>query len=206
MIEGWLVVWCSTFQLKPRPATINGSLTHSWPHQSSKTHIFGQHIFKMLFYPPVNVSCLPVVAVDIIQPASLLDNLHSPGDIFPCGETVPPLVFLAIAGFDAAAVSPLLLPAGVVVGALLRLWASQDGAWRGQRGYSLISFLLIWRRALLTLAGEDKLLYQTCCQVKSQTLMKETFEWGNLQPLWLRGVRVALLLVTDKEDNLAVYQ
>lgn len=62
-----------------------------------------------------------VVAVDIIQPASLLDNLHSPGDIFPCGETVPPLVFLAIAGFDAAAVSPLLLPAGVVVGALLRL-------------------------------------------------------------------------------------
>ena len=78
--------------------------------------------------------CVPVVAVDVVQPAALLDDLDGAGDVLPCGEAVPPLVFLAIAGLDAAAVGALLLPAGVVVGALLRLRASQDGTWRGQRG------------------------------------------------------------------------
>lgn len=73
---------------------------------------------------------VPVVAVDVVQPAALLDDLYGPGDVLPRGEAVPPLVFLAIAGLDAAAVGALFLPAGVVVGALLRLRASQDGTWR----------------------------------------------------------------------------
>lgn len=89
----------------------------------------------MLFF---SASCVPVVAVDIVQPAALLDDLHGAGDVLPRGEAVPPLVFLAIAGLDAAAVGALLLPAGVVVGALLRLRASQDGTWRGRKGCSFI--------------------------------------------------------------------
>jgi len=64
---------------------------------------------------------VPVVAVDVIQPASLLDDLNGAGDVLPRGEAVPPLVFIAVAGLDPAAVGPLLLPAGVVVDALLCL-------------------------------------------------------------------------------------
>lgn len=64
---------------------------------------------------------LPVVAVDVVQPAALLDDLHGTRHVLPRGEAVPSLVLLAIAGLDAAAVGALLLPAGVVVGALLRL-------------------------------------------------------------------------------------
>ena len=45
-----------------------------------------------------------------------------------------PLVLVAVAGLHAAAVGALLLPAGVVVGALLSLRAAQDGAWRGGEG------------------------------------------------------------------------
>lgn len=63
----------------------------------------------------------PVVTVDIIQPTSLLDHLHSARDILPRGEAVPPFVLFTIAGFDAAAIGALFLPAGVVVGALLGL-------------------------------------------------------------------------------------
>ena len=45
-----------------------------------------------------------------------------------------PLVLVAVAWLHAAAVGALLLPAGVVVGALLSLRAAQDGAWRGGEG------------------------------------------------------------------------
>lgn len=76
---------------------------------------------------------VPVVAVDVVQPAALLHHLHSARDVFPRGEAVPPLVLLAVAGLDAAAVGALLLPAGVVVDAFLRLGASQDGTWRRRR-------------------------------------------------------------------------
>lgn len=61
----------------------------------------------------------------------MLDDLHGAGDVLPRGEAVPPFVFLAVARLDAAAVGALLLPAGVVVGALLRLRATQDGTWMG---------------------------------------------------------------------------
>lgn len=64
---------------------------------------------------------LPVVAVDVVQPAALLDDLHQAGDVLPRGEAVPPLVLLAVAGLDAGAVGAVLLPAGVEVGALLCL-------------------------------------------------------------------------------------
>ena len=83
-------------------------------------------------------SRVPVVAVDVVQPAALLDDLDGSRDVLPRGEAVPPLVFLAIAGLDAAAVGALLFPAGVVVGALLRLRASQNGTWRKQKGGILI--------------------------------------------------------------------
>lgn len=86
---------------------------------------------------PSGRRCLPVVAVDVVQPAALLHDLHRARHVLPRGEAVPPLVLLAIAGLDAAAVGALLLPAGVVVGALLRLGASQDGACRGGGGGDL---------------------------------------------------------------------
>lgn len=46
---------------------------------------------------------------------------------------MPPLVFLSRgAGFNATAVGAILLPAGVVVGALLCLGAAQNGTWTGR--------------------------------------------------------------------------
>lgn len=80
---------------------------------------------------------LPVVAVDVVQPAALLDDLHGARHVLPCCEAVPPLVLVAVAGLDAAAVGALLLPAGVVEGALLCLGASQDGTWRGREKHIL---------------------------------------------------------------------
>lgn len=71
---------------------------------------------------------LPVVAVHIIQPAALLDDLDVSRDVLPRGVAVPPLAFFAIAGLDAAAVGSVFFKAGVVVDALLSLGASQDGA------------------------------------------------------------------------------
>lgn len=82
------------------------------------TETAGLSFFQLLF---TGCSYLPVVAVDVVQPAALLDDLHGPRHVLPRGEAVPSLVLLAIAGLDAAAVGALLLPAGVVVGALLRL-------------------------------------------------------------------------------------
>lgn len=75
----------------------------------------------------------PVVAVDVVQPAALLDDLHGARDVLPGGEAVPPLVFLSGgAGFNPTAVGAILLPAGVVVGALLRLRAAQNSTWTGR--------------------------------------------------------------------------
>lgn len=82
------------------------------------------------------VTHVPVVTVDVIQPASLLDDLHGARDVLPRGEAVPPLLFLTIAGLDAAAVGAVLLPAGIVEDALLSLWTSQDGTWRGRGGHA----------------------------------------------------------------------
>lgn len=74
----------------------------------------------------------PVVAVDIVQPAALLHHLHGARDVLPRGEAMPPLVFLpGGAGFNPAAVGAILLPAGVVVSALLCLGAPQNGTWTG---------------------------------------------------------------------------
>lgn len=67
------------------------------------------------------ITHIPVVAVDIIQPAPLLYDLHRAGAVFPRCETVPPLVFVAVAGLNAAAVGAVLLPAGIVIDALLCL-------------------------------------------------------------------------------------
>ena len=77
---------------------------------------------------------LPVVAVDVIQPAALLDDLHGAGDVLPGGEAVEPLVLLTVAWLYTAAVGPLLLPAGVEVDALLGLRAPQDGTCTAGRG------------------------------------------------------------------------
>ena len=82
----------------------------------------------------VGLPGLPVVAVDVIQPAALLDDLHRARDVLPGGEAVEPLVLLTVAWLYAAAVGPLLLPAGVEVDALLGLRASQDGACTAGRG------------------------------------------------------------------------
>lgn len=76
---------------------------------------------------------VPVVAVDVVQPAALLDDQHGARDVLPGGEAVPPLVLLSRgAGFNPAAVGAVLLPAGVVVGALLCLGAPQNGTWTGR--------------------------------------------------------------------------
>lgn len=80
-----------------------------------------------------SMEVVPVVAVDVVQPAALLHHLHGARHVLPGGEAVPPLVLLVEAGLDAAAVGALLLPAGVVVGALLRLRAAQDGTCRTSR-------------------------------------------------------------------------
>lgn len=51
---------------------------------------------------------LPVVAVDIIQPAALFDHLDHSGHILPCGKAVKSLIFLPRAG-DHMAQVPLSL-------------------------------------------------------------------------------------------------
>lgn len=85
--------------------------------------------FSFFVHPHV-----PVIAVDIVQPATLLDDQHGARGVLPSGEAMSPLVLLSRgAGFNPAAVGAILLPAGVVVGALLCLGAPQNGTWTRQR-------------------------------------------------------------------------
>lgn len=72
---------------------------------------------------------VPVVAIDVIQPAALLHHCYVPGHVTPRGEAVQPLVLVSYAGLDAGAVALLLRARTVVVvHALACLRASQDGA------------------------------------------------------------------------------
>lgn len=64
---------------------------------------------------------VPVIAVEVIQPAALLDELDGAGAVAPGGIAVQPLVLLALAALQAALVGALQLPVGVVVDALPRL-------------------------------------------------------------------------------------
>lgn len=81
-------------------------------------------LFIIAFIPLV-----PVVAVDVIQPAALLDHCDVPGHVAPRGKAVQPLVLVSYAGLDAGTVSLLLRARAVVVlHALARIRASQDGA------------------------------------------------------------------------------
>lgn len=74
-------------------------------------------------------SAVPVVAIDVIQPAALLDDRHVPGHVAPRGKAVQPLVLFPDAGLDAGTVALLLRARPVVVvHALVRLGPSQDGA------------------------------------------------------------------------------
>lgn len=130
-------------------------------------------------------SCVPVVAVDVIQPAALLDDLHGSRDILPRGEAMSPLVFLAIAGLDATAVGALLFPAGVVVGALLRLRASQDGTWRGRRQDPLLFFVFEFEG--VSLLRQHQCIVDFSCgryRLKITITLSNilpTFEFENLQ-------------------------
>lgn len=100
--------------------------------------------YRLDFPAPLEVSVVfsvhpysPVVAVDVVQPAALLHHLHGAGDVLPGGEAMPPLVFLSGgAGFNPTAVGTILLPAGVVVSALLGLGAPQNGTWTGRTPFN----------------------------------------------------------------------
>lgn len=81
---------------------------------------------------------LPVVTVDVVQPAALFDHLDHSGHILPGGEAVKPLIFLSGAGDHTAEVPPTLQRGGqggwrvvVVVDTLLSVWATQDRTWGG---------------------------------------------------------------------------
>lgn len=55
---------------------------------------------------------LPVVTVDVVQPAALFDHLDHSGHILPGGEAVKPLIFLSGAGDHTAEVPPTLQRGG----------------------------------------------------------------------------------------------
>lgn len=63
----------------------------------------------------------PVVAVEVVQPAAHLEQLHAAGVVGPGGEAVGALVLLALAALQAAPVLPLHLLVFVVVQALQRV-------------------------------------------------------------------------------------
>lgn len=70
---------------------------------------------------------LPVVAVEVVQPAALLDELDGAGAVAPGGVAVQPLVLLALAALQATLVGALQLPVGVVVNALPSLGLPTPG-------------------------------------------------------------------------------
>lgn len=73
---------------------------------------------------------VPVVAVDVVEPAALFDELDGPRAVLPRREAVSPLVFLSAAWLDSAAVRPVFLPVGVVEHALPRFRSAQDRPWK----------------------------------------------------------------------------
>lgn len=49
---------------------------------------------------------VPVVTVDVVQPAALFHHLNQSGHVLPGGEAMEPLVFLSGAGDHVAEVGP----------------------------------------------------------------------------------------------------
>lgn len=73
--------------------------------------------------------CRPVVAVDVVEPAALFDELDGSRAVLPRGEAVSALVFLSSTWLDSAAVCPVFLPVGVEEYALPRVRSAQDRSW-----------------------------------------------------------------------------
>lgn len=89
--------------------------------------------------PEGRVSPAPVVAVEVIQPAALLDKLDGAGAVAPGRVAVQPLVLLTLAALQAALVGALQLPVGVVVDALPRLSLPAPGTCIPAGGQRLLS-------------------------------------------------------------------
>lgn len=64
---------------------------------------------------------LPVVTVNIIQPAALFHNFNRSRNVLPCCKAVSSFIFIAIARFNATTICFVLFPATIVENALLRL-------------------------------------------------------------------------------------
>ncbi len=71
----------------------------------------------------------PVVAVEVVEPAALLDELDAAGAVPPGGVAVRALVLLSLTALHAAAVRLLDLPVNVEVQALTRLHLGMTGSW-----------------------------------------------------------------------------
>lgn len=71
----------------------------------------------------------PVVAVEVVEPAALFDELDAAGAVPPGGVAVRALVLLSLTTLHAAAVRLLDLPVNVKVQALARLHLGMTGSW-----------------------------------------------------------------------------
>lgn len=79
---------------------------------------------------PVNP---PVIAVEVIQPATFLHQLDGPWGVEPGGITVQSLVLFTLAALKAALVGPLCTPVIIVVHTLPGLCFAQTVPWDGQK-------------------------------------------------------------------------
>lgn len=73
---------------------------------------------------------LPVIAVEVIQPAAFLHQLDGARVVSPGGVAVQPLVLLPLAALHAALVGLLQLPVGIVIDALPCLSLPMAWSWK----------------------------------------------------------------------------
>ena len=62
---------------------------------------------------------LPVIAVDIIQPTTLLHYVNGTRNILPCSKTMPPFIFVTVTGFNTSAIGSISFPISIIENTLL---------------------------------------------------------------------------------------
>ena len=62
---------------------------------------------------------LPVIAVDIIQPTTLLHYFNGTRNILPCSKTMSPFIFVTITGFNTSAIGSISFPISIIENTLL---------------------------------------------------------------------------------------
>lgn len=122
--------------------------------------------------------CIPVVAVDVVEPAALFDKIDGSWAVLPRGEAVSALVLLSSTQLGPTAVRPFFLPVGVVEYALPRFRSAQDRPWMTQDMKKKDQErLIIKRRSEITATTTE----HTCKRIKYSIHCKKQILWLHIE-------------------------